>query len=435
MNRAPRSRSHRYPVAAMGLVCALLVGLPAPSRATTSTTSSTAEELAEAELDLIADQLGMSPAEVATHLDQGDLLGSVREVAQTVSSSEFGGIWIDREAKIHVAFTEHAADRTTQILDQIPAAKSLIPETVDLSAAELDSLASAIWDARQELTSLGVRIERLTILERTNAVEVAVDSNVAHARSVIADRFGDGGVLVVEGTAPELAQAVEACTSRFDCVPLRGATDLLTVDSSGAAIYECSSGFSGRYGTQAAMITAGHCGRNGSSFVHSADLVGQGRNKRFTGTTDALVIPITNPVLTNRPLIYQRTNPTVNNYRIIGMRSTSYDAVGQIICHSGLTTNVRCGHIGSLDARYTLEDEFGATGDFNHIRVDDTCSLPGDSGGPIYASQRARGILSASNFINDSQGGQPRCSSVPRTYWSAIGNVLPRVNATLIYSS
>lgn len=56
-----------------------------------------------------------------------------------------------------------------------------------------------------------------------------------------------------------------------------------------------------------------------------------------------------------------------------------------------------------------------ASGEFSVVNI---CSLPGDSGGAVFAHEMAHGIMGFSNFEGSSDS--PRCADEPRTTYSQI---------------
>ena len=176
----------------------------------------------------------------------------------------------------------------------------------------------------------------------------------------------------------------------------------------------CSVGFSARRGTQNAFVSAGHCGKAGSTTT--------GFNQANQGTFQASVFPgndyswvAVNSNWTPQPWVRNATGSTVN---VAG----STEAIeGAAVCRSGSTSGWHCGTVLQRGAVVQYPE-----GNVTHLTRTDACAEPGDSGGPFIAGDQAQGVTS---------GGAGDCSAGGTTYFQPLAPILNAYGLTLVTSS
>lgn len=100
---------------------------------------------------------------------------------------------------------------------------------------------------------------------------------------------------------------------------------------------------------------------------------------------------------------------TTASARILtGKRLQSSTAAGNQVCHRGETTGYSCGLVGLTNFKPTYANACGAvTCDSVWIKVDGdahTACFQGDSGGPVFASQTAFGLLKGTSASGKAKG-------------------------------
>jgi hypothetical protein len=197
-----------------------------------------------------------------------------------------------------------------------------------------------------------------------------------------------------------------ACNVTYCNPPLRGGRE---IDGTQAI---CTASFMARDHTDPSIllaVTAGHCVAFGSlgkwlaqdESGHSSE-IGTTRTWVLANGTDqdtaTIRINAASPWATPPPLAAVVVKPSAYNtaydpnYKI---QHTSYSCLGQVLCRTGRTTGTECGEVSDLGADDTFRGPGGILYTVKNMGELDMCgALPGDSGSPIYKSQRAYGMLS-----------------------------------------
>jgi len=175
----------------------------------------------------------------------------------------------------------------------------------------------------------------------------------------------------------------------------------------------CSVGFSVTRGTQNGFVTAGHCGRTGTT-TNGVNQQAQGtfQGSTFPGRDYAWVA--TNANWVPRPLVngYGRGDVTVTG--------STPSVVGASVCRSGSTTGWHCGTIQQLNTSVTYPE-----GTISGVTRTTVCAEPGDSGGSYISGSQAQGVTS---------GGSGNCSSGGTTYFQPLLPALQAYGLTLVTS-
>lgn len=268
-------------------------------------------------------------------------------------------------------------------------------EVVGHSLDRLEAVKAALDSAAQRRTP--ERVPSWYVDVRTNRVVVnAADASAANA---FLDTAGVSRSLVRVNRSTERPRAL---------ADLRGG-DAYYMNGSG----RCSIGFPVRRGTQNGFVTAGHCGRAGTTTT--------GSNQQAQGSFQASTFPgrdyawvATNANWTPRPLVngYGRGDVTVTG-------STEM-LEGASVCRSGSTTGWHCGTIQQRNTSVTYPE-----GTISPVTRTSVCAEPGDSGGSFLSGSQAQGVTS---------GGSGNCSSGGTTYFQPVNAALQVYGLTLMTS-
>ncbi|GCD95769.1 S1 family peptidase [Embleya hyalina] len=170
----------------------------------------------------------------------------------------------------------------------------------------------------------------------------------------------------------------------------------------------CSIGFPITRGTQGGFVTAGHCGRTGSTTTGNGAAQGTFQGSSFPGNDYAWVA--TNANWTPRAL--------VNRYPgTVPVAGSTQSPAGSSICRSGSTTGWHCGTIQQHNTSVTYPQ-----GTVTGLTRTNVCAEPGDSGGSFISGSQAQGVTS---------GGSGNCSSGGETYHQPVNEILQTYGLTL----
>ncbi|MEU7473985.1 S1 family peptidase [Streptomyces sp. NPDC044984] len=177
----------------------------------------------------------------------------------------------------------------------------------------------------------------------------------------------------------------------------------------------CSAGFNVTDGKREFILTAGHCGPDGS--VWFAD--GQGRQE--VGTTVGGSFPGDDYSLieyTGGRAGEGAGVVAVGDGKGVRITGVADPAVGQRVFRSGSTSGLRDGEVTALDATVNYPE-----GTVSGLIESDVCAEPGDSGGPMFSEGIALGVTS---------GGSGDCRSGGTTYFQPVTKALARLGVRLI---
>ncbi|WP_338931083.1 S1 family peptidase [Streptomyces netropsis] len=196
----------------------------------------------------------------------------------------------------------------------------------------------------------------------------------------------------------------------------RSSARLMRFVQGGDAIYgptaRCSLGFNVLRAGRPAFLTAGHCGnavtdwsasRGGPVIARTAGSSFPGNDHALAEYTDPTVAP---PRSVN---LHNGRAQTIHGFRDAVLR--------EAVSRSGSTTGLRGGKVTGLDATVNYQE-----GTVTGLIQTDVCAEPGDSGGALFAGDRALGLTS---------GGTGNCTSGGTTYYQPVGEALAAYGATL----
>ncbi|MBP2402077.1 streptogrisin D [Streptomyces syringium] len=328
-----------------------------------------------------------------------------------------------------------------------PAGASIAPEPRALSAAAAGQLARTL-PARLKHVGAGAYYDAaarklvVNITDRKAAGEVREagaeprvvrfsQARLASAQSALASRAAIPGTAWVADprvnrvvvtadptvTGEKLARLNEVVGSLGETVVVRkSSARLMRYVRGGDAIHgpsaRCSLGFNVYKGGKPGFLTAGHCGKAVTDWSASrggaviARTVGAG----FPGNDHALA-EYTDPTVAHRGSVSLGggRSQTVTGFRDAVLRER--------VARSGSTTGLHRGKVTGLDATVNYQE-----GTVTGLIQTDICAEPGDSGGALFAGDRALGLTS---------GGTGNCALGGTTYYQPVGKALAAYGATL----
>ena len=329
--------------------------------------------------------------------DDGPL---VKRLSKKVTGKEPAGVFMDNEhgGVLTVAVTGDDASVRKTLAVKVLHSDRLKVVKVSRSMDDLKVVAAGVHRDRELSPVPGAIIYALAIDEPRNQVEVDAEGDIAALQAYFDDRYGTGSTYIVLGKA-EAVGAKSMSSTPFhtgikvvNSPPFRGGQ--LIVGRLDSTRYQCTSGFVVWRGTASSknyfMLTAGHCG---SSFVHDipwyqADSVAMGRGYKYDKSgTDAQLINIANGAAQWNSEITLK----LGEYRTItSSQGQGADMVGQTSCITGMNYGgARCGKL--LNTSKDFDD-----GDVSYVtgrEIDAACDF-GDSGGPAFYGNEARGTIS-----------------------------------------
>lgn len=326
--------------------------------------------------------------EVGRRLDVQSQLGPIRAFIRALPS--FGGSFVDQRAGgvVVVQLTERDASLEGKIAALAPSGTAVRFEVVSRSMTSLkrtqQSLDAAVLggDLHGQVSTWGI-----DPIENRVYVDLRPDATVT--ADEVRRNFGDG--IRVGTSEPAIAAA---CTDWNNCAvdPWRGGLHINMV----ALDVHCSTGFvvkAPNGGSDRKILTAGHCGVTGTTWLHDGVAVGALDWRCYVDncTADTALVNIRNDWAGN--LINVDTGA---NLTITSQQAANADDVNDLACQAGYRiknfwSTTFCGTINDADNAYC--DNNGVC--FLHMRSANFRACGGDSGGPVYYSHQAMGTVAA----------------------------------------
>ncbi|MFI8165933.1 S1 family peptidase [Streptomyces sp. NPDC085931] len=315
--------------------------------------------------------------------------GTGSDLVSRLGASRTAGSWVDAAGRPVVAVTDEKAAAEVERAGARP--KMVSHSMQDLKAAtrtlrSAPRVAGTAW----------------ALDYRSNQVVVRGDSTVSAADwsrlTGVAERIG--GFVRMERTEGTF-------TTR-----LNGAQPILSTAG------RCSAGFNVTDGTNDYILTAGHCGPDGS--VWFADdrgrrQVGTSLRGSFPGDDYSLVKYDSGRAGQGADVV------SVGNGKGVRITGLADPQVGQRIFRSGSTSGLRQGEVTALDATVNYPE-----GTVTGLIETDVCAEPGDSGGPMFADGVALGLTS---------GGSGDCVAGGTTFFQPVTKALSELGVKLIVAA
>ncbi|MDX6264108.1 MAG: hypothetical protein QOH84_5796 [Kribbellaceae bacterium] len=208
---------------------------------------------------------------------------------------------------------------------------------------------------------------------------------------------------VIGGKYKSLAQVTQQFGSQVVMEKLPG--KLTKFVNGGGGIYggewTCSAGFNVTRSRKYYMLTAGHCGRDATTWYSDAshrNLVGTVLRPSFPGNDYALIV--------YRAGLVPGGSVSLYNGKSQNILKAANPGLGQTVYRSGVTSGLHGGKVTGVNATVVYDE--GAVG--NLIRTN-VCADPGDSGGPLFYRTYAYGLTS---------GGTGDCASGGVTFFQPV---------------
>ncbi|CCK25355.1 secreted protease [Streptomyces davaonensis JCM 4913] len=307
-------------------------------------------------------------------------------LVERLGTARTAGSWIGADGRPVVAVTdEQAAAEVRRAGAQ--------PKLVSHSMNELKSAASTLRSAPR-VTGTAWAMDY-----RTNEVVVRGDSTVSGADwSQLTDVAGGIGSFV------RMERTDGTFTTR-----LNGALPILSTAG------RCSAGFNVTDGQRDFILTAGHCGPNGSVWfadTQGREQVGSTVRGSFPGGDFSLVQYASGDAGDGADVV------AIGDGRGVRITGASDPSVGQRVFRSGSTSGLRDGTVTALNATVNYPE-----GTVTGLIETNVCAEPGDSGGPLFSEGVALGVTS---------GGSGDCQAGGTTFFQPVTKAMAEVGVQLI---
>ncbi|WP_433337743.1 S1 family peptidase [Spirillospora sp. CA-294931] len=307
-----------------------------------------------------------------------------RHLTERLGAERTAGAFIDGTGRLVVNVTDAGAARAVR-------SAGAQARQVARSGERLAGIHRAL---QKSVTTAGTAY---SVDPRTNTVTVSIDGTVngARLRAVTAKLRAYGAAVRTERIPGTLK-------------PLTRGGERIWMSGNNW----CSLGFNAKKGGEYYFVTAGHCNRVGGGFWTDqglTDKLGSATISRFPGDDYAVVKYGATPTDTQGGV--KGKTGTVD---ITGAAAAT---VGQRVTRSGSTTGVHEGQVTALDQTVNY-----AEGQVRGLIKTTVCAEGGDSGGALFAGNKALGLTS---------GGNGDCRSGGTTYFNPVGEALSAGGLTL----
>ncbi|MFB8247147.1 S1 family peptidase [Streptomyces sp. NPDC055952] len=305
-----------------------------------------------------------------------------------LGASRTAGSWVDGAGRPVVAVTD---EKAAAEVERAGARAKLVRH----SMSDLKSATATLRSApRVAGTSWALDYKR-------NEVVVRGDSTVSAAAWARLTKVADGigGFVRMERTQGTF-------TTR-----LNGAQPILSTAG------RCSAGFNVTDGSSDYILTAGHCGPDGSIWFaddRGRRQVGTSLRGSFPGDDYSLVKYDGGRAGKGADVV------AVGDGKGVRITGVADPEVGQRVFRSGSTSGLRQGEVTALNATVNYPE-----GTVTGLIETDVCAEPGDSGGPMFANGIALGVTS---------GGSGDCAAGGTTFFQPVTKALTELGVKLIVS-
>ncbi|WP_031487939.1 S1 family peptidase [Streptomyces bicolor] len=311
------------------------------------------------------------------------------DLVSSLGTSRTAGSWVNSDGKPVVAVTDEAAAAEVR---QAGAEAKLVDHSMD----ELKSATSTLRSAPRVAGTAWV------MDYRSNEVVVRGDSTVSAADwSRMTRVAGDiGGFVRMERTEGTF-------TTR-----LNGALPLLSTAG------RCSAGFNVTDGQRDFILTAGHCGPNGSVWFadnRGNQQIGPTVQQNFPGGDFSLVEYASGDAGAGADVV------SIGDGKGVRITGAADPAVGQRVFRSGSTSGLRDGEVTAVNATVNYPE-----GTVTGLIETNVCAEPGDSGGPMFSEGIALGVTS---------GGSGDCNAGGTTFFQPVTKALEALDVKLLVAA
>ena len=421
------------------------------------------------EVNAYSDQFNVSEAvaenrlEVQSRGTEADIVG---EMEQALGGS-FAGVWFDNETGEFVvpvassagrALSADRADVSRELADVGLVSRFRTP-AVEHSWRELEKTQAVVNLEIRDLFE--ANLVQTSIDPNTNAVVVDVAKGISEDDAARLNAISGQSDIDIELRDGELqrfrARSLIDCHAywRYCGTPLRGG---VVIDSLEKAW--CTSAFRVRGDTnnKRYLLTAGHCIGNGQfpypgqPYVHWSSSLGELAKddkfqERYIGEVEQWAFPGNDWAKINATGSFWDTSPWParvvrwgENQATIVQENYPIEAEGssymwQTVCHSGGASGTSCAVVTALNQSIFYGTEKDPEGMVNGLTVaEGGCAYPGDSGGAVFASNQALGILSGGAVWETEDGELHPCAD-PDWFYREITDATSALNAHIAFPS
>ncbi|MFD5862573.1 S1 family peptidase [Streptomyces chartreusis] len=311
------------------------------------------------------------------------------ELVARLGASRTAGSWLSAAGKPVVAVTDEEAAAAVR-------KAGAEAKMVDHSMDDLKSATSTLRSAPRVAGTAWV------MDYRSNEVVVKGDSTVSAADWSRMTQLADG-----MGGFVRMERAEGTFTTR-----LNGALPLLSTAG------RCSAGFNVTDGQRDFILTAGHCGPDGSVWfadTRGTQQIGQTIRQNFPGSDFSLVQYASGKAGAGAEVV------SIGEGKGVRITGAADPAVGQRVFRSGSTSGLRDGEVTALNATVNYPE-----GTVTGLIETNVCAEPGDSGGPMFSEGVALGVTS---------GGSGDCASGGTTFFQPVTKAMAALNVKLIVAA
>ncbi|WP_406718842.1 S1 family peptidase [Streptomyces althioticus] len=334
----------------------------------------------------VASEPGTPGAVPFSTASPADASGPGAGVVHRLGTSRTAGSWVGEDGRTVVAVTDEEAAAEVR-------AAGAEPRMVRHSMDDFDSATRTLSSAPRVPGTAWMKDYR------SNQVVVRGDSTVSEddwsSLTEVADGIGD---------FVRMERIGGTFTTR-----LAGGLPVLSTAG------RCSAGFNVTDGRREFILTAGHCGPQGSVWFSDdggRKKVGTTVGGSFPGDDYSLIAYEGGKAGENAGVV------AVGGGKGVRITGVADPTVGQRIFRSGSTSGLRDGEVTALDVTVNYPE-----GTVGGLIESDVCAEPGDSGGPMFSEGIALGVTS---------GGSGDCRSGGVTYFQPLTKALADLDLKLI---
>jgi hypothetical protein len=356
----------------------------------TAAPSAIADDGASFLLEGVTSGPGVLPAAHPTDAQVAQIVQAQRR-AKTLLGDAFAGFWSESGTpNVAVMSVGSASPQIRSDLNVVGPDLTIEFREAAYSLSELEQAKALI--PFEEFEFVYIAVDQIN-----NRIKIVVPNGGAgEAERVLSERVPHVPFHVLEGAPISNAQLPDTCVSRTQCTPIaRGGVQMIMSNG-----FVCSSGFSAVRNGSSVMLTAGHCAEAGTLVTHSGVAWGTILSSRFNGDTDGAVYSQTAAWQPSN-WIYRADNTKQTG--ITGRKVTADFYVNELACKSGVTTDYTCGQITHTNVLVSVGGVL-----LDNQMVSNTCALKGDSGGPVFRTTTAMGVVSGTR-IYYTEAGTPYC--------------------------
>lgn len=368
-------------LSSIGLVASLsaviLVSLPA-IRDAAADTRAVASSPDEPDIDAAAKLLDVSVDEAAYRIKIQQEVGSLEAALDVDLHDVLGSVWITQEPKfgVNVSVLSGSEKLIQPYLVGTDLESITTVSTARRSLSTLQSETRAFLDANPNFENYDLSID-----ETLGYIDVVAPSEEALGRLEVARESVTDEIL--NDFHFELGELAQPAT---DVIGGRVITDNDGTCTAGFVVREDAPG------TRDGVIDAGHCGQSGAVWNHQVDLNFQ---EQALGSTHD-VQWFTSPGTDDKPWFSAGDGGSIRH--VLSTTNRANTSIGDLVCKNGNTLGYACGEVIHKDVCPNYVPGCYPTfiqADTNGQKM---CG-PGDSGGPVFWSNSAYGIVSG--YVTD----------------------------------